>query len=140
MSSPDPDTDVVARPWWSSLTSRAVILLTVLALLVATLAMPIREYLQQRATITALQNEYTSGQQRVASLQAQARRWNDPSYLQAQARARLHFVFPGEIGYVVLSPQAIKRARSTKVPTAPVVVSPWYDTLWSSVQQADHGQ
>jgi len=130
----------VASPWWSTLTSRAVILLTVLALLVATLAMPIREYLQQRATINALHEQYSAGQARVAALQAQQRRWNDPSYLQAQARERLHYVFPGEIGYVVLSPKAIKQARSTQVPTAPAPMTPWYDALWSSVQQADHGQ
>jgi cell division protein FtsB len=121
------------------MTSRAVVLLLVLAALVTTLALPIREFLQQRSAIGALQSQLAIGQARVDALREQRQKWHDPSFLEAQARARLHFVYPGEIGYVVLSPQDVKNAREPDMAVQQRSVTPWYDTLWSSVQQADQG-
>jgi cell division protein FtsB len=127
----------VPRPLWTRMTSRAVVLVLVLAALVTTLAMPLREYLQQRSTLGALQQQLESGQARVESLRNQVKQWHDPAYLEAQARARLHYVYPGEIGYVVLTPKDLAAAREPATPATVKPATPWYDTLWSSVQQAD---
>jgi cell division protein FtsB len=132
------DADVtVPRPLWTRMTSRAVVLVLVLAALVTTLAMPLREYLQQRSALAALQEQLASDQARVDTLRNQVKQWQDPAYVEAQARARLHYVYPGEIGYVVLTPKDVAAARETATPEQSRPTTPWYDTLWSSVQQAD---
>jgi cell division protein FtsB len=122
------------------MTSRAVVLVLVLAALVTTLAMPLREYLQQRSALGALQQQLQSGQARVESLRNQVQQWQDPAYIEAQARSRLHYVYPGEIGYVVLTPKDVAAAREPATQATVKPATPWYDALWSSVQQADQTQ
>ena len=55
------------------------------------------------------------------ALQAQAQaRWQDPAYVEAQARERLHYVLPGETRYVVLGPDEAPARRTTgDEPTGP---------------------
>jgi cell division protein FtsB len=118
----------------SQLTGRAAVLLVVMAALVVTLAWPARALVEQRRDVAELRADNTATQQRVADLQREIDRWQDPAYVEAQARARLHFVLPGETPYVVLGPQ------STPAQVTPRVVertlTPWYDGLWQSVQGA----
>ena len=125
------------RPLWSRLTSRAVVLLLVAAALVMSLAFPIREFIAQRAEISALENELQAHEDRVAELKAEEQRWADPDYVEMQARERLHYVFPGETGLVLLSPDDMKNARDAQVPVAVEPEVAWYNTLWSSVAAAD---
>jgi cell division protein FtsB len=122
---------------WSRLTSRAVVLLLVLAALVMSLAFPLREFIAQRAEIGALQRELAAREDRVAALQDQQDRWRDPAFVEQQARERLHYVFPGEKGVVLLSPDDVKKARQPEVRVATEPEVPWYDVLWTSVQAAD---
>jgi cell division protein FtsB len=122
---------------WSRLTTRAAILLLVLAALVLTLAFPLREYVAQRSQIGALKQEIASRQHAVTTLQKQQQQWADPAYVELQARQQLHYVFPGETGLVLLSPDDVKQARSPEInrPVKPKVA--WFSTLWQSVQAAD---
>jgi cell division protein FtsB len=84
------------------LTLRALVLVLALGMFVATVAMPIRNWFGQRAEIAALQADVEATQARVADLLVERERWNDPAFIAAESRRRLHFVFPGEIGYVAL--------------------------------------
>jgi cell division protein FtsB len=136
----------VAVPWpktaggrgaWSRPTGRAVVLLLVLAALVMTLALPLREYVQQRSQIRALERELQVRQDRVGALRTEQQQWSDPAFVELQARQRLHYVYPGETGYVVLSPQDVKEAKQPQVRVATKDRRAWYDTVWSSVQAAD---
>ncbi len=112
-------------------------LLLVLAALVTTLAFPLREFVQQQSKIRALEQQVTLTGQRVDALQRQRAQWQDPDFIEAQARERLHFVFPGEIGYVVLTPEDVQQARKPDVRVQQPQRDAWYDTFWSSVQAAD---
>jgi cell division protein FtsB len=85
-----------------TLTGRAAILVLVLAALVVTLAIPLRAWMSQQAEIAALEADVAQSRERVESLRAELKDWEDPAFVIAQARSRLHFVFPGEVGYVVL--------------------------------------
>ena len=125
------------RPIWSRLTSRAVVLLLVAAALVMSLAFPIREYVAQRAEISALQDELATYEDKVADLKQQQQLWADPDFVELQARERLHYVFPGETGLVLLSPDDMKQARDAQVPVVAPPEVAWYDTLWSSVSAAN---
>lgn len=124
-------------PVWSRLTTRAAILLLVVAALVLSLAFPLREYVAQRAEIGALEREIAAREARVQQLQDQRERWDDTAFVEQQARARLHYVFPGETGLVLLSPDDVREARDPEivVPVEPEVS--WYDQLWKSVAAAD---
>lgn len=113
---------------------RIAIVVCVLAVLAVTLAIPVREWLSQRAEISRLQSDVAAAQARVAELEQQALDWDDPAYIEAQARTRLHFVYPGEVGYVVLG--ADDRPVSTD-PPPPNESEPWYAVLWDSTRAAD---
>ena len=120
-----------ARP---TLTGRAAILVLVLAALVVTLAIPLRAWLSQQAEIAALEADVSQARERVEGLRAELKDWEDPAFVIAQARSRLHFVFPGEVGYVVLGeddrPIVPEEQRSDEQ-------LPWYSRLWDSTLQAD---
>src|SRR3954463_8874876 len=90
----------------AGLTTRAAVLGLVLCALVVSAALPLREFLSQRADIRHLQQSQSAARARVAALEAQKARLEDPDYVAALARDRLHFVRPGEIAYVVLAPSA----------------------------------
>ena len=122
---------------WARLTSRAVMLLLVLAALVTTLAFPLREYVQQQSHIRSLQQQVELTGQRVETLKQQTEQWQDPDFIEAQARERLHYVFPGEVGYVVLTPEDVQQAREPEIRVQRPQREAWYDTFWSSVQAAD---
>ncbi len=127
-----------ARKGNSSLTGRAFVVLISLGVIVVTLALPVRDWFAQRAELSALQDENAARAARVADLQHQLTRLKDPAYVTALVRDRLHYVLPGEIGYVVLDPQAAPAPGSKSgVENSAVSAQPWYSTLWGSVQAAD---
>jgi cell division protein FtsB len=124
----------------TGLTTRAAILGLVVCALVVSAALPLREFLSQRAEIRHLEQSQVAAKARVAALEEQKARLNDPDYVAALARDRLHFVRPGEIAYVVIAPTAPAAApkdarRATTAPAGPD--APWYSQLWGSVRSAD---
>lgn len=134
----DAHLEVVAdTPVWSRLTTRAAILLLVLAALVLSLAFPLREYVAQRSQISALKHEIAARQNAVNSLQRQEQRWDDPSFVELQARQRLHYVFPGETGLVLLSPDDVQQARDPEIQRSVKPRVAWFTSLWQSVDAAD---
>ncbi len=126
------------RPLWARLTGRAVVLILVAAVLVMSLAFPLREYLAQRAAIAAAEQRADLLKDRVESLQGQVDRWHDDAFVEAQARERLHYVYPGEVGLVLLSPEDVETARKPEIRTATEPEVAWFDTLWGSMQEADN--
>ncbi len=120
------------------LSARAGIALGVVVVLIAILALPFREWVTQRARIADLQAQVAWHEQRVTELQSAADRWKDPAYIEAQARSRLHFVHPGEVGYVVLTDQELAAPETTA--TRPMASAPqggpWWRSVWTTVEQA----
>ena len=136
---PAVDQDAAARRSGpgANLTGRAAVLALVVCLLAISLAYPLREYLAQRGQLTDYRSMVADQQKRVAELEKQRARWDDPAYVAAQARERLHYVMPGETSYVVLeSPE--DKAPDGVVAAEPSVVakSPWFTDLWHSVEVA----
>lgn len=123
-----------AAPRRSPLTPRAAVLALVAAGLLASAALPMREYVNQRSEIAALESAQSAQRERVAALEAEKQRLQDPAYLAAEARRRLHFVLPGETAYVVLAPEP-GTAEAQDEAEGPE--SPWYSQVWGSVEEAD---
>jgi cell division protein FtsB len=121
----------------ASLTGRAAMLALVVCMLAISLAYPLREYLAQRGEIGEYRARVAEQEQRVAELEKARERWEDPAYVEAQARDRLRYVMPGETSYVVLEADEAPAPDGVieKVP-AEVERSPWFADLWHSVEVA----
>ncbi|KND35167.1 FtsB family cell division protein [Streptomyces acidiscabies] len=117
----------------SRLTGRAALLALVLCTLVVALAYPMRQYVSQRAEIADLEREQEQARQKVEQLRDLKARWQDDTYAEQQIRQRLHYVLPGETGYVVIDPDAAKQARVD----AGAADRPWYANVWDGVDKAD---
>jgi TolA-binding protein len=95
----------------------------------------LRQYVDQRSRTAELQQRIEESSRRVEELRVQKQRWEDPAYVEQQARERMFYVQPGETGYVVVGdPPASAEAETGDA--AGVEDRPWYDTLWRSVDAA----
>lgn len=117
-------------------TGRAAVFAIVVVIVVATVALPMRAWFAQRAQIDKLTSQVNEAQAAVAQLQTQQERWRDPAYVAAQARSRLHFVKPGEVGYIVLGEDSSPDVTS---PSAPASAGPstWYSHVLDSLRAVD---
>jgi cell division protein FtsB len=118
----------------TAFTSRAAVLAVVVAALALALAAPLRQLLTQRAQIASLQSSIASSQKQIAALQKTHELWADPTYVAGQARERLHYVYPGQVPYVTLTPTPVPSASAAAA--AALASQPWYGRLWNSVQGA----
>lgn len=68
-------------------------------------------------------------------------RWDDESYVAAQARERLGFVFPGEQSVHVMNPEAVtgkeSDAESSKSKESTEQKLPWYSELSYAFKESD---
>ncbi|WP_037677106.1 septum formation initiator family protein [Streptomyces griseus] len=117
----------------SRLTSRAALLALVLCTLIVAVAYPIRAYVSQRAEIADLEREKAQARQRVEQLRDLKARWQDDAYAEQQIRQRLHYVMPGETGYIVIDPAAARQARADLV----AADRPWYVNVWDGIDMSD---
>ena len=86
----------------STFTSRALILLLVLAVLGVSYASSIRAWLNLRSEQNSLSAQIAAQQAAIASMKGQQARWNDPAYIEMMARLRFGWVMPGEHSYRVI--------------------------------------
>ncbi|NES14305.1 MULTISPECIES: septum formation initiator family protein [Micromonospora] len=120
-------------------TGRATVLFAVLIALALAYTYPVRVYLDQQADIARMEASQADQRQRIEDLSAEAAKWQDPAYIETQARERFFMVRRGETPLVVLSDPdgAAKDAGKGAKAGPPKPPDPWYDTLWSSVQAAN---
>ncbi|MFI5620676.1 septum formation initiator family protein [Streptomyces sp. NPDC051567] len=121
----------------SRLTGRAALLVLVLCTLVVALAYPMRQYVSQRSEIAEQQQAAAAAQGRLERLRDEKARWQDNAYAEQQARRHLHFLRPGEIGYIMTDPDpgagATERPRGGRTGSD----RPWYSNVWDGVDKAD---
>ena len=78
----------------------SMLLLVVAALVV--LAPSLKTFVEQRQQIAALEESVRLAREDVDDLSAEIDRWSDPAYIEAQARDRLYYVYPGDITFLVI--------------------------------------
>ncbi|MBL1066208.1 septum formation initiator family protein [Streptomyces sp. 7-21] len=123
-------------PRRSRLTGRAALLALVVCGLVVALAYPLRQYVSQRADIADQRSELERAREEVRELRDLKARWQDPAFVERQARERLHYVRPGETAYIV--PGAGSGAGAPGLgDDTDAAEQPWYDNLWDGVDRAD---
>ncbi|MFV0425860.1 MAG: FtsB family cell division protein [Beutenbergiaceae bacterium] len=121
-------------------TVRAVLLMIVLLVAFIVLAPTLRAYLAQQQQLRELNDTIAATQERTDELAVAVDRWNDASYVQAQARERLGFVRPGETPYRVIDPETATGAEPASDADSGLVnvprSGPWYLIMADSVQVA----
>lgn len=115
-----------------------VLALGMLVMFVVVLAPSLRIFVEQQQERAALAVAVTQQQREVDELEQDVARWEDPSYVEAQARERLYYVKPGEFSYLVIDDGATVTTQrgipiSDKLLTTEV---DWVSTLLSSVLTA----
>jgi cell division protein FtsB len=116
-------------------TSRAAVLAVVICAIALSLAYPVREYIAQRRQIDQLQAERGQLIASLRKLEAMQGRLNDPAYIEQLARNELHLCMKGATCYVVLGDHKGHPGAHTDA----AGLTPWYERVWQSVQQANRG-
>lgn len=123
---------------------RTGILLLVIILALAVILPSLRVYFQQQQELSDLRAEVEQAREEVDTLEAEVARWDDPSFLVAQARERLAYVFPGETPYRVVDPEFVtthaEGSPAAERATEAVGDGIWYEVLWDSVLVAGNGE
>jgi cell division protein FtsL len=122
------------QPERSRLTTRAAVLAVVLCAVALSLAYPVREYIAQRRQIDQLETQRAAIALKLGRLEQEQKELTSNSYVEQQAENKLHMCLPTQTCYVVINPTPPRSPRAT---TAHVAGTPWYERVWSSVQQAD---
>ncbi|MCF3964618.1 FtsB family cell division protein [Streptomyces fuscigenes] len=117
----------------SRLTGRAAFLALVLCTLVVALAYPMRQYVSQQGDIADQQRTARDAKKQVETLRDEKARLQDDAYVERLARERLHFVMPGEKGYTMNAPTAVKHEEQAVGPAS----RPWYANMMDDVDHAD---
>ena len=86
--------------------------------------------------MAALRADIAASTERIDELQTELDRWSDPAYVSSEARRRLHFLLPGEIGYVTIARDG-SPADSVLSDEAAKAPEGWHSVLWDSLERAD---
>ena len=117
--------------------ARPLALIAIIFVFTLTLAPPIKNYITQRAQISALKSQVATDRTALEAARAELELWKDPSYVKSQARERLHFVMPGERQYIVTgTKEDPTQSDSTKVVSLLPEGAPWYTRLIASVTES----
>lgn len=122
---------------------RLLTLLTLVVLMALVLAPALSGYLRQRADISAARAGIAAQQEEIAGLRAELETWEDPTFVEQQARERLRFVKEDETVFTVIDDTGTDytEALPGMAPVSEEVVasSPWYGQVWESVMVANEG-
>lgn len=97
-------------------------------------------YALNLAQLNDLKKQEAQLVQQKQDLENDIERWNDDSYVAAQARKRLGFVFPGEKAVRVLHPEAVTGQQEDTASVSSGTgdnVLPWYSELAYAFKKAD---
>jgi cell division protein FtsB len=123
-------------------TNRAAILLVVFAVLVISYASSMRAYLQQREHINELNQQIAASRAGIAAAEREKKRWQDPAYVEAQARKRFGWVLPGETSYQVLDANGNPLTGDDALTDPESIARPkpkaWWTKAYASLEAADH--
>ena len=98
---------------------------------------PLQKYFAQRAQINSLRAQVAENQRALDAARKELELWNDPNYIKSQARARLHFVLPGERQYILTNPAQLEgTSNSNQVASDVPIGVPWYTRLIATITEA----
>lgn len=125
-----------------SLTRRALVVLSLVVVLALSYANTLRIFISQQNDLGVAAAQIRERSDQIAQLQDELDRWNDPAYVRAQARERLGWLLPGEVGYRVVGPDGKPLAGGVVIDSQAKLPAGehrqmWFDRMWGSVETAD---
>ncbi|MGB3827294.1 MAG: septum formation initiator family protein [Ornithinimicrobium sp.] len=100
-------------------------------------------YVDQRREVNQLEQQIGADRADIAELEGEVRQWNNPDFIERNARDRLRFVRPGETAFTVLDDTG--EVLVEPLPGMAAVSNdihesrPWYGEVWESVKTANEG-
>ncbi|WP_420370029.1 FtsB family cell division protein [Curtobacterium sp. L1-20] len=137
-----PERGTSEQPWFRSMhfSGFSLLMLAIIVLFVVVLAPSLRTLIQQQEQIAQQQREVASQKADVSQKKKDVARWDDPAYIEAQARDRLLYVYPGEESYLVMGSEDRtsdqKPTTESGTPVSSTVQTPkvdWVQAMLSSV-------
>jgi len=112
----------------------SLVMMGLLILAVLILAPTVQALVAQQQQIADQQKAVSDLTRQVSGLKEQRARWNDPSYIRAQARDRLYYVMPGEVSYLVIDdrPPAAKSSQAPVSSRLQKTQTDWVGSLFDS--------
>ncbi|MFZ4505143.1 MAG: FtsB family cell division protein [Microbacteriaceae bacterium] len=108
-------------------------ILVIAGLAVYVLFEPVQTWFGQQQRIAQLTADVTKSEAAVAAISADIERWNDTAFVEAQARQRLLYVYPGDVTYLIVNDVV---GEDTERPTPTEAVQStninWVDALLAS--------
>jgi cell division protein FtsB len=125
-------------------TSRAFILVLVFVVLALSYANTLRIYVSQQHELAVAEQQIRERSEKIAGLQDELNRWNDPEYVKTQARERLGWVMPGETGFRVVDEDGEQVGGGVVIESGKTAGDgggqSWWGRLLGSIQTADAPQ
>jgi len=78
-------------------------ILVIAGLAVYVLFEPVQTWFGQQQRIAQLTADVTKSEAAVAAISADIERWNDTAFVEAQARQRHLYVYPGDVTYLIVN-------------------------------------
>jgi cell division protein FtsB len=118
-----------------TLTTRAALLGLALCAVVLTLAYPLREYLSEHRQVNQLAAQVASDRATVAAMKKSGTQDANKTYIEQQARIRLHMQMPTDQVFQLTPPPPAKvtkqQAGAVSTPVLPGhTAQPWYTQLY----------
>ncbi len=123
-----------------------ILVLSVVGLLAVVLLLPtVRAYVNQTGELRELRAELAQAEANRDALQIELDRWSDENYVVTRARDELSFVMPGEKAWRIIDPETVvddidpqtgRTITEGPVGVGPADDTPWYESIWRSVQIA----
>lgn len=111
------------------------ILITVVLIVLIAIAVPLRNYYAGRAEIARLEASISEKERQKAELEAQIDRYNDPAYVEQEARRRLGMMAPGETAWRIIDPRMQADAITTPRVSGIDPETPWLTVMWDSLRE-----
>lgn len=126
-------------------TRRALVFFAVLVVLGLSFAGSLRVYLVQSNQLAVAQSQIADNNARIDDLNSRLQRWQDNAYVISQARDRLGWVMPGEVGYRVIGADGEVLSGGVEIQgvgggTSHGLEARWWDHLTGSIAAADAAQ
>ncbi|WP_080795802.1 FtsB family cell division protein [Corynebacterium pacaense] len=114
-----------------------IALFAVVLLILLMIAIPLRNYFQQRTEIARVEAAIEAKQEQINQLETDLDRYRSQAYIREQARLRLGLIEPGETAFRILDPALDNDQSLTSDGPGVEPPGPWYETLWESVTRPE---
>lgn len=94
---------------------------------------PVQIWFEQQARIAQLRADVTQSEAAVSAMKADLKRWADRAYVEAQARQRLLFVYPGDVSYLIINDITVTESQAASASESVTTTDiNWVDALVAS--------